>query len=383
MTVQLRGVPVRTAIDARRDISGWPTAKRVAIDAHVLSGMHQGSRTYLANILHWLGELDRLNHYQIFSFDPAETRRLLDFPNFSHHKIAVAAAVPRLLFYWPYAKRKHKFDVLMTQYILPPFVRGPHFLILHDILPETHPELFPPLMRWRSRLFFRLSAGRATDIFVVSNYTRSEVIKHYAVAPEKVHLTYNGFDRATFNRLALAGRDRESGDYILYVGRLEARKNVDIIIAALRKARLPGARLVIVGRKAFAPKGLLRLLREAADVEQLENVGEHQLDMLYRGARAFVYPSSAEGFGLPILEALARGVPVITSNRTSLPEVGGAFVRYFDPTATDAADRLAVLLSETWLRPGQSNVAAVGLHLAKFDWETSARTILQRIGRLP
>ncbi|MDB5406566.1 MAG: glycosyltransferase family 1 protein [Rhodospirillales bacterium] len=357
--------------------------RTIAVDAHVLTGFPQGSRTYLENVLRCIGKLDKTNRYQIFSFEPETTRRAFGFANFEHHKIGLSAAMPRLLLYWPYAKLRFKFDVLITQYILPPLVPGPHFVVIHDILPETHPQLFPPFMRRRSRILFRMSARLAREVFVVSQYTRREVIGRYKISPDKVHLTYNGFDAAAFERTSLADRRPGRENYILYVGRLEPRKNVDVIIEALAGARVPGLRLVIVGRVDSAAPSLLEMIKTAPGVEHLTRVEDRELDRLYRGARALIYPSSAEGFGLPILEALARRVPVIASDRTALPEIGGVFARYFNPTLADASVRLAALLQEVCALPTPPPMPGLGAHLAKFDWERSARTIIERIDLLP
>jgi glycosyltransferase involved in cell wall biosynthesis len=356
--------------------------RTVAVDAHVLNGIPQGSRTYLENVLGWLGRLDGKNRYQIFSLDPDATRRRLDFPQFEHRRIGLPASIPRLLLYWPYAKLRYRFDVLITQYILPPFVPGAHFVVMHDILPHTHPLLFPPFQRWRSRILYRASARRARDLFVVSNYTRSAIIERYGIATDKIHLTYNGFDAAAFDETIQSGCAAPE-DYVLFVGRLEPRKNVDLIIKALALTRHPRLRLIVVGGSHFASPQLLALMRSSPRVEHRTNVGDRELDALYRRACALVFPSSAEGFGLPILEALARGVPVITSDQTALPEVGGHFARYLNPMAVDAPARLAALLDEICDAPPRLDPAALGRHLAQFDWERSARTILGRIEALP
>lgn len=356
--------------------------RRVAVDAHVLTGMYQGSRTYLENMLRNLGELDGSNRYQIFSHDPATTRALLPFDNFEHYRIPRLGAATRLLAWWPQARRTHKFDVLITQYICPPLMQGSQFVVLHDILPETHPALFPPLMRWRSRLLFRASAQRAEQIFTVSDYTRRQIIARYGVATEKVHITYNGFDAAP--AAASRGGKLPAAPYFLYVGRLEKRKNVDLLIGALARAGAAReARLLIVGQRHSASPALLKLIEQSPNVEHRENVDNDELDMLYRGARAFVYPSSAEGFGLPVLEALARGVPVITSDRTSLPEVGGDLVRYFDPTAVGAVERLASILDEAWVHPQPPDRDRLQRHLGQFSWRSSATVLLEQINRLP
>jgi glycosyltransferase involved in cell wall biosynthesis len=357
-----------------------PAMKRIAVDGHILSGLFQGSRTYLENILACLGRYDRRNRYDIYSFAPDEVRRRLDFANFTHRRISIEPAIPRLLLFWPYAKLRYGFDALLTQYILPPLVLGQHLVVMHDILPVTHPQLFPPLMRWRSQRLFRHSARRARDIFVVSEYSRRAVIEHFGVPEERVHLTYNGFD-ATAPNVAPSSAATPS-DYLLFVGRLEPRKNVDLLIRALDHVTEKNLRLIIVGRQAFAPAPLLALIRNSPKVEHLQDIDAARLDSLYRSARILVYPSSAEGFGLPVIEALARRIPVITSNQTALPEVGGPFARYLDPTAPDAVTRLAALIDEAWHDPPRPEPAALAAHLARFDWERSARTILSRIDAL-
>ena len=124
-------------------------ARRVGVDAHVLDGKFQGSRSCVENVLRVIGRQDARNTYVIYSFDPSHTHALFPFANFEHRSIALHAAIPRLLAFWPWAARRDRLDVLLTQYIAPPFGAARQFVLIHDILFESFPRMFPPILRWR------------------------------------------------------------------------------------------------------------------------------------------------------------------------------------------------------------------------------------------
>lgn len=135
----------------------------------------------------------------------------------------------------------------------------------------------------------------------------------------------------------------------------------------------------MVGRADFGSAALVRTMAETPGVIHLGEVSDAMLDALYRGARALVFPSFAEGFGLPLVEALSRGTPVISSDATAMPEVCGPFARYFDPTAPDAAARLAALIDEIPTSPPTDRVRE---HLARFSWDRSALLFVDALRRI-
>jgi glycosyltransferase involved in cell wall biosynthesis len=349
----------------------------IGVDAHVITGKFQGSRTWLIEMLRAIGQLDKDNTYFLYSDNPILTRQMFPFSNFEHRELRIFSAVPRLMLFWPYAGIRDRLDYLMTQYIAPPWFPGRQIVVVHDILFESHPHLFPPSVRWRNRLLVRQSARRAFLVLTVSEFSRRAIERFYDVASDRIVVTYNGVSPAP-GRIG-PPPDGVARPYILTVGRLEPRKNIETLLAAHARAGIDNLELVIVGREDFGVDRLTEKIRSAPRVQHLRDVDDALLDRLYRHAAAVVVPSYAEGFGLPIIEALIRGTPVICSNTTAMPEVGGRFARYFDPTATDAVETLAGLIRSTVAAPpAMGDLAA---HIAQFSWERSASRLLEALHR--
>jgi len=348
-----------------------------AIDGHVLTGKYQGSRTWLSRILREIGRLDQSTRYLLYSYDPAATAAEFPYANFEHKHIPVRNPVLRLLGFWPYARWRDGFDVLLTQYISPPFMAGAQIVAIHDILFESHPRLFPWLMRWRNKLLVAPSARRARFILTVSEFTQREIVRRYGVSSDRILLAANGVDRipAPAERSAPGS----GSPYILCVGRLEPRKNIETLLEALPQLETPGVRLVIVGAADFGAEVTEARIAEREDVIRLRNVSDEQLDRLYRDAGVLVFPSLAEGFGIPVIEALSRGIPVVASDQTAIPEVGGAFARYFNPQSPHASRELAKRIDEA-LATGLPRSEELKTHLARFSWEKAARAVLFAFG---
>lgn len=352
---------------------------RIGIDAHLLGGKYQGSRTWLEHMLPEIGRADAVNRYIIYSFDPASAAAALPFDNFEHRRIRPASPVGRFLLFWPYAVRRDRLDVMLSQYIAPLAAPVAHCVVLHDLLFESHPQFFPRTMRWRLKLFARRSARVAAAVITVSAASEQAILRHYAIAPERVHVVANGTRPPPPPTEQARAEARRLRPYLLCVGRLDPRKNIALALDASARARARGMRLVVVGREDHGVRDLARAIAGAVNVVHLRDVAPDLLSALYREASALLYPSHAEGFGLPVLEALAHGTPVIASDRTAIPEVGGDLVRYFDPTAPDAAARLAALIDEPRPALDPRRCAA---HLARFDWAASARQLIDIFSRL-
>jgi glycosyltransferase involved in cell wall biosynthesis len=366
--------------------------RTIGVDAHVLTGKHQGSRVWLEGVLAKVGTIDRQNRWILYSGDSEVTKAAFPFPNFVHRSMPCKRAMPRLLLGWPAARKRDRLDVLITQYIAPPFFGGKQCVVVHDILFESHPQLFPFSVRWRNRLLVRLSARRADVILAPSQFTRSELLKIYRLEPGRVVLAPNAapspsprdpaVERASMVRMLGEDWDRP---FILSVGRIEPRKNVDLLLAAWRAVGRPDVMLVVVGSADFGAERTVRALREDPNVRHLMDVTGDELLALYRRALVFVFPSAAEGFGIPILEALSVGTRVIHSNTTAMPEVGGPYTRTFDPFAPDSEKVLAKLIDEEIQQQGADPVSwmnNLGPHLGQFTWERSARALVDVVNAI-
>ena len=262
--------------------------------------------------------------------------------------------------------------------------RGPHVILVHDLIPLRFPVDAP----WPSRVNFRYRMPRvlrhASALLADSEATRQDIVKMIGVPAEKIHVIHAGYDRDHFHRdvdlSPLGTYGLGVGDYLLYVGNASPRKNLERLIRGYaRVASRLARKLVLVGKHRPAERRTLRALarREGVDsqVVFLDYVPYRDLPALYRGAAAFVYVSLYEGFGLPPLEAMACGTPVVVADATSLPEVVGEAGILVDPRKEEAiAAGLAKVASDAGLRRA---LAEAGLRRARhFSWEASARRSL-------
>lgn len=341
---------------------------RIGFDGHVLTGKFQGTRTTVGALLRALPPHLGDRELVVYTDDPAEARATLGVDSFCYEGLDHAGSVKRLLRVFPRLFRRDGITLGVFQYMAP--LSGRQIVFIHDLLPLTHPRFFPLKMRVRTRIFFTLAIRRAAVVVAVSNYTRREVERLYRLGPDRLRLVRNGpsFPAKAYQLGPAPGGD---GRYILAVGRIEPRKNVPLLVDAFRRAALQDVRLIIVGGYDL---GYDYRLPEDPQIERRTGLDDVQLIALYRGASLFVYPSAAEGFGLPLLDALLFGLPVISSNRTAMAEVGEGLADMFDPEAVDAervlADRIAGHFTD---RPVRAPDAADRTTLAdRFSWDRAA-----------
>lgn len=355
---------------------------RVGVDAHVLTGKHQGTRTWLR---HMLLEIDRIappDDYVVYSSNPELVSGMVGASSLRHRQLPARPAPVRMLATWPVLAASDRLDTLVTQYNAPPWGAGRQVVVVHDVLFETHPQFFPPMMRRRLQVMTRLSVARASLVVTVSEYSRHQIEARYGVSPAKLVVCRNGTPpRAEPDEQSLSYA-ASLEPYLLMVGRLEPRKNVDLVLRATSGLRARGVHLVVVGSADFASEATVEALRCAEGVVHLQSVPDGLLAALYAAARALVFASSGEGFGLPVLEALSHGTPVIASDKTSIPEVGGDVAWYFDPDGPDAVSDLAALAAQAIQDPPTWDEEVLSSHLAQFDWRASAETFAAAIASL-
>ena len=262
-----------------------------------------------------------------------------------------------------------------------PAMYGPQVVTFHDLFPIEHPEWYGAAFgRWYDFLFRRLSR-EAVHLVAVSDYTKSRLVKLLGVDPDRVTVVHNAVSPSL--RLttpveaarAAAALALPSRRYLLSVSSLETRKNLRTVLEAWREAQrsLPDAVwLVLAGPQADAQVfGKQTLPAIPARVHFTGYVPEEHLAGLYSGASLFLYPSLAEGFGLPLLEAMNCGLQAITSNTSSLPEVGGEAAVYIDPLDAGALARavLAHLPREcAAVRPHEPSLTQA----SRFSWDDAA-----------
>ena len=258
----------------------------------------------------------------------------------------------------------------MPGHVVPFAWGGRSVTVVHDLAFERHPEAYTPAERAYLRLTTRWAAARCKLLVAVSEATKQDLVDIYHVPPQRVRVVPLGIAPpavlpAPSSRLAELGL---GGDFVLQVGRVEARKNQGAALAAVE--RLDGLTLVVAGYERDRRLG--DRLRNSTHCRVLGMVDQPLLELLYAKAAAVVVPSLYEGFGLPVLEAMARGKVVVAALSSSLPEVGGEAVLYFHD-ANDAGDLAAVLdvaLADKALRTELARSARA--RAATFTWEKTA-----------
>ena len=284
-------------------------------------------------------------------------------------------------FVQPVTARQSGVDLLhMLAYVSPLVATVPSVVTVHDLSFLRAPERFRPANRTYLSLLTGLSCQRARRIIAVSQHTKKDVMKVYGVPEEKIDVVYSGLD-AAFVRPApeAIGRFREAhglpDKFILYLGTIEPRKNLSSLIRAYARVRPAGVKLVCAGGRGWMSEDVFQTVEElrlSRDVIFPGFVPDDDLPYWYSAAQVFVYPSAYEGFGLPVIEALACGVPTITTNASSLPEAAGDAALLFPPDDSAAlAEALARLLADDSL---QADLAARGpLQAARFTWQGAAQ----------
>ena len=266
--------------------------------------------------------------------------------------------------------------------------RGPWTLVttVHDLVPLRLPALVPARHRWAVRCLLGGALRRARRVIAVSETTRGEVLARYRLAPERVVVVPEAaaphFVPPSPAALAAArARYGLSRPYVLFVGVLEPKKNLGVLLDAVALLRRAGAwgdtELLVVGAPGWGPNPVERAhaLGLGEVVRFLGAAADAELPALYGGALAFAFPSLWEGFGLPALEAMAAGAPVVASNRGALPEVTAGAALLVDPTPRPLAEALEQLLTDPALRERLRQAGLV--RAAQFSWERTARETLE------
>lgn len=359
---------------------------RVGVDMHSVNGIQQGIRTHLLEIY---SRATQLAPEIDFFFLGASRESLLPFSacyeasNVHPVPLARTNPVPRLLWQLPKMQRELSLDWLHVQYIMPLFNTAKIAVTIHDILFETYPSYFTPFFCLRSRILMRYAAHHADLVLTVSHFSKQALVDQYGARVEGLVVTPNAADHSRFypgsdGQALLETRQLVSGTYLLSVGRLEPRKNYGVLLKAYARLIDPPL-LVIVGQRDFRFDEVFSLIGTLGlgdRVRILDDVGTEELAVLYRHCTMFLYPSVAEGFGMPVMEAFASGVPVVTSESTALTEIATGAALLAAPNDVGSLEHAMRRLLEN---PDERiALAEAGLQRARsYSWDASAQALVQ------
>jgi len=366
----------------------------IAINAHLLahtrSFRRAGISHYVEQMLIQLGQIDRSNRYSVYTTRGLDQRALGLPDNFRVIPSRFPTINPRVRIPWeqllaPLLLRRSGADLFHGVHsVVPLSCPVPSVVTVHDLAFIRFPQTFRAYNRIYLDLATRLSVRRAARVLVVSEHTRREVIGLLGVAPERVVVTPNAArehfrppDPVTLE--AFRARKGLPERFVLYVGTLEPRKNLTTLLEAYAEvARRQTVPLLVGGGKGWLYDAVFQRLEELGLRERVRFVGyldEEELPLWYATATVFVFPSIYEGFGMPPLEAMACGTPVVASNTSSLPEVvgdAGVTVSPYDPAALAAA--ISRVLDDADLR---QELRERGLRQARaFSWHVTAERTL-------
>lgn len=344
---------------------------RIGIDGHVLTGKHQGTKTTLTNLLKAMAVANGRHKVVVFSNDPEEARLAVGEAGYAYRALVSHSPIRRLLREFPLLFRKEAIDIGVFNYISP--LPGRSVVFIHDLLPFTHGKYFPIGFRLRAMLFFALSMMSAWRIIAVSEYTAASIRNCFPWLSQKLRVARNG---PSFpERVYFEPRTPSPERYVLAVGRMEQRKNIALLAEAFVRGAPADVSLVCVGSRDL---GYDYRLPDDPRIRVVTGLDDERLIELYRGADLFVYPSSAEGFGLPLLDATLFGLPVLSSDRTVLPEVGGHLVEYFNPDEPGARNWLSARIARHFAGDAvQAPSLADRLEqAARFSWNKAAMELV-------
>ncbi len=359
---------------------------RIAIDVRKLRDY--GIGTYVRNLLRHLARIDRTTEYVLLCrpVDVQLPRELGD--NFRAVPERAGAYSFREQISVPLDLRREGIDLFHApHYVLPPLVRCKSVVTIHDCIHLRFPQYLPNQFAYayaRSSLW--IATPRSSRILTVSEASKRDILRYFRVPHSKIDVIYNALDER-FGEAPAADEMRQvreryqlNDPFVLYAGNIRPHKNLERLIEAfhtLRKGGLDHVQLLIIGDEISKYATLRRAVHRHKLHKHVRFFGfvpDKTLACLYRLASVFVFPSLYEGFGLPPLEAMASGTPVVTSNVSSLPEVVGDAALLIDPYDANAiADAMRRVLTDSALAAGmrERGLARVG----HFSWDRSVRRV--------
>lgn len=363
---------------------------RIAIDAHAIGSRLGGNETYVSELLASLLSTSTDHTFiPYFADEKARAEWVRRFPGLESYVFRRASTWARLSHELTLRTKADRVDLLHVQYSGPLINAVPLVTSVHDTSYRMFPDFFSRMERYLLSHSISRTMAKASKVITISETSRKDIETYHHMDPAKIEVTYLGYDNLRFNsqknkeRIALV-RERYSitTPYVLTVGNLQPRKNLVTLLQAFEKlvATTPEMphRLVLVGKAGYRHSTIFDTVEQSFIRERIvltDYVPLDDLPDLYRGADLFVYPSLYEGFGLPIVEAMACSVPVVTTTGGALPEIAGGAATLVEPKDVDAMARAMKDILSDWILA--KSLRELGTARAReFSWQ---RTALQTL----
>lgn len=366
---------------------------KIAIQAADLDAPRiDGTRVYIKNLLAYFGRLDAKNEFLIYhkkEFNPELAPA--NFPNYRIIK-------KNLPFFWTQLRLSSSLFLDKPDSLWMPMHNIPFFrprglktiVTVHDLAFKFFPDCFKKKELLKLNFLAGLAIRKSDKIIAISESTKRDILKFYPkISEDKIKVIYHGFESALFEaprdiqkEAEVKDRFQIKGAYLLYVGAIQPRKNLGVLIDAFqeikKKETFRNLKLVLAGEKAWLWQDIFEKIGACpnkADIITPGKIKFGELGHLMRGAEIFCFPSLYEGFGIPVLEAFAAGVPVICTDNSSLPEVAGEAALYFDGhDHSGLADKIERLLADRQLK--EEMIKKGKIQKSKFSWEKCAQETL-------
>lgn len=352
---------------------------KIFVDCHVFDKGFQGTRTYIQGLYLELIK-DNTKHF-IFAANDIENLKSIfgDQKNLLYSKYYFKNSIVRLLIEIPYLIKKHKANFAHFQYRVAPLKLCKYIVTTHDVLFQDYPEYFPKLNRIQSYLTYKFSANIADIVFTVSEYSKERIEKHLDV--KKTTVMPNGVDGSfykEYNKKEIQTQiEKEFGvsNYLLCVSRWEPRKNQHLLLKLFINLNLfQNYFLVFIGDTTFTNEAFVTIYNDSSEkvkskIVFLEKVEFETFQNLIRGAELSIYPSIAEGFGIPPLESIAAGTTSITSNATAMSDFDFLIDYSFDPRNEQQFERILLKAIQEKTMPFDAFKKTIK---QKYNWSLSA-----------
>ena len=368
--------------------------KKIGIDARFFGSKDKGFGRYTEQLIKKLEKLDNHNHYFVFlrkerwnDYNPKNLNFKKVLADYKWYGIKEQILLPLRI-------KKYKLDLMhFTHFNVPIFFHDKFIVTIHDLTLRHFPThtrtlknlIFYPIKNLVYKIVFKRAIKKSEKIIAISEYTKKDILKHYKISPDKIQVIYEGTPEISNSHIAYSKSQKRK--YLLYVGNAYPHKNLERLILAFDKLNQESGiknqeyRLVLVGQEDHFYRKLKKFIHNSKLIVHNSIlfpgfISDKDLDVVYQHATLYLFPSLSEGFGLPPLEAMAKSVPVVSSNATCLPEILGNAADYFNPLDIDNIAKVIkkVLMDENL----RKNLINKGLEQTKkYSWETMAEKTLE------